>query len=286
VMAGIINRDNFNWNTDFNFTFLHNEVTNLINPITSTFNRTEVGGPIGQLYGYEWYGVNPANGNPIYFKGDGSLVQYNLQQNNTGWRSFDPGNPGDITQLATGLGAGDLRSLGNTLPRWQGGWNNQFTFGNFDAELFFRYSGGNVIMNETRRGQLGMGFSNNNAEILDRWTESGQSTNVPKLYTGQDANIWATGAANSRFVEKGDFLRVQNIVLGYRIPSEWLSTAFGGNVRTARLFAQVQNPFILTGYTGADPELNTFPGNQLQFGVDWNSAPIIRTYSFGLNVGF
>jgi hypothetical protein len=184
------------------------------------------------------------------------------------------------------LGGGDLKPLGNTLPRWQGGWNNRFTFGNFDTEIFFRYSGGNYIMNETRRGMLGMGFSNNSTEILERWTESGQETDIPKLYTGQDANIWATGAANSRFVEKGDFLRVQNIVIGYTIPTEVLSTAFNGNIRSARFFAQVQNPITITGYSGLDPELNTFPSNQLQFGVDWNAAPIIRTWSFGLNVGF
>ncbi|MBT0812112.1 TonB-dependent receptor [Litoribacter ruber] len=286
VMAGIIERDNFSWNTDFNFTWLHNEVTNLISPITTTFNRTEVGGPIAQLYGYEWFGVNSANGNPIYVKGDGSLVQYNLEQDNTGWRAYNENNPGDISQTATGLGGGDLRILGNTLPRWQGGWTNQFVIGNFDAEIFFRYSGGNYIMNETRRGQLGMGFSNNNAEILSRWTESGQVTDVPKLYTGQDANIWAAGAANSRFVEKGDFLRIQNIVLGYRIPADWLDQTFNGGIRSVRIFGQVQNPLIFTNYTGVDPELNTFPGSQLQFGVDWNSAPIIRTWSFGLNVGF
>jgi TonB-dependent starch-binding outer membrane protein SusC len=288
ILAPIISGDNFSWNTDFNFTFLHNEVTQLVNPITSTYNRTEEGAPIGRLYGFEWFGVNPSNGNPIYVKGDGSLAQVDLRAGIAGnrWRVFDPNNPADVSQQTTSLGGGDLKPLGNTLPRWQGGWNNQFVIGNFDAEVFFRYSGGNYIMNETQRGLLGMGFSNNSSEILERWTESGQNTDVPKLYTGQDANIWATGAANSRFVQKGDFLRVQNIVLGYRVPVEWLQTAFNGNVRSARFFAQVQNPLIFTAYKGLDPELNTFPGNQLQFGVDWNAAPIIRTWSFGVNVGF
>ncbi|MBW3468096.1 SusC/RagA family TonB-linked outer membrane protein [Arthrospiribacter ruber] len=286
VMTTLIDNGLFTWNTDFNFTWLHNEVTNLINPITSTYNRTELGGPIAQLYGYEWYGVNNANGNPIYVKGDGSLAQFNLQEGDNGWRVFDPENPSDVSEGTTSLGSNDLTLLGNTLPRWQGGWSNNFTYGNWDAEIFFRYSGGNYIMNETLRGQLGMGFSNNNAVIMDRWTESGQETNVPRLFAGQDANIWASGAANSRFVERGDFLRVQNIVIGYRVPQSVLESAFAGNVRTARFFAQVQNPFLLTGYSGLDPELNTFPGNQLQFGVDFNSAPIIRTYSVGLNVGF
>jgi len=138
---------------------------------------------------------------------------------------------------------------------------------------------------------MGQGFSNNHVDILNRWTESGQVTDVPRLYSGQDANMWQTSAANSRFIERGDFVRIQNIVIGYRLPSEFLNNAFNGNVRSARFFAQVQNPIIWTGYSGIDPESNQFgPGDtaapQLQYGVDWNVAPIIRTWSVGLNVGF
>jgi len=90
-------------------------------------------------------------------------------------------------------------------------------------------------------------------------------------------------------VEKGDFVRVQNIVVGYRIPAATLNNAFNGAIRSARFFAQVQNPLIFTKYSGIDPESNQFnSGNapQLQYGVDWNVAPIIRTWSVGLNVGF
>jgi hypothetical protein len=121
--------------------------------------------------------------------------------------------------------------------------------------------------------------------MLGRWTEAGQTTEVPKLYSGQDASIWQSGASNSRFVEKGDFVRIQNIVLGYRVPTEVLTNTFKGSISSIRVFAQVQNPFTFTSYSGLDPEMNQF-SNQLQFGIDWNGAPIIRTYSLGLNVGF
>jgi TonB-linked SusC/RagA family outer membrane protein len=286
VITNVINRGKFSWNTDFNYTFLRNEVTNLVQPIVGTYNRTVEGGPIAQLYGFRWAGVNPANGNPMYFSGD-DIVQFNLQQGNLGWRAFDPANPANISTPA-GLPTQDF--LGNTLPRWQGGWINNFTYGNWDAEIFLRYSGGNYIMNETLRGQLGQGFSNNNAIVLNRWTESGQVTDIPKQYSGQDANMWLTAASNSRFVERGDFLRVQNIVIGYTVPSEKLQSAFNGAISTARFFAQAQNPFIFTRYSGLDPEANTFPSGaltqQLQFGVDWNVTPIFRTFSVGLSVGF
>jgi TonB-dependent starch-binding outer membrane protein SusC len=288
LLTKVLERGNFIWNTDFNFTWLHNEVTNLIQPLTSTFNRTEVGGPVAQLYGFEWAGVNSANGNPMYYRGDDEIVQYNLQQGAIGWRQFDPNNPGDVSQTA---GGPTQRFLGNTLPRYNGGWSNNFNYGNWDAEIFIRYAGGNYVMNESMRGLMGQGFSNNHAAIMDRWTESGQVTDVPKLYSGQDANMWQTSASNSRFVERGDFVRIQNLVVGYRLPAEFLNNAFNGNVRSARFFAQVQNPILWTRYSGIDPESNQFgtgdvAAPQLQFGVDWNVAPIIRTWSIGLNVGF
>ncbi len=286
AFANVINRGKFSWSTDFNITFIDNEVTNLVQPLTSTYNRTEVGGPIAQLYGFKWAGVNPANGNPMYYRGE-EIVQYNLQPAVGGvsqltWREFDPANPGDISKTATGPSP---EFLGNTLPKFQGGWSNTFKYGNFDAEIFARFSGGNYIMNESLRGLLGQGFSNNHVAILNRWTESGQVTDVPKLYQGQDTNMWQTTAANSRFIEKGDFVRIQNIVVGYTLPAATLTSAFNGAITNARFFAQVQNPFTFTGYTGLDPEANQY-GGQLQFGVDWNVAPVIRTYTLGLNVGF
>ncbi|WP_111669373.1 SusC/RagA family TonB-linked outer membrane protein [Algoriphagus litoralis] len=278
AFANVINKGNFSWNTDFNITFIENEVTNLVQPLTNTYNRTEVGGPIAQLYGFTWAGVNPANGNVMYLSGE-NIVQ--LVGANT-WRAYDPNDPSNTTTPGS---APTQSFLGNTLPKWQGGWSNTFKFGNFDAEIFTRFSGGNYIMNESVRGLLGLGFSNNHASILNRWTESGQVTDIPRLYSGRDANTWQNSASNSRFVEKGDFVRIQNIVIGYTVPAAALQSAFNGAVTNARFFAQVQNPFTFTGYSGLDPESNQFSG-QRQFGVDWNVAPVIRTYTLGLNVGF
>jgi len=226
VATTVLKRGKFSWNTDFNFTWLRNEVTKLVAPLTSTYNRTEEGGPIAQLYGFRWAGVNPANGNPMYFRGD-QIVQYNLRPGAIGFRTYDPANPENVSVTAPGP---TQEFLGNTLPRWQGGWSNNFNFGNFDAEIFTRYSGGNYIMNETFRGLLGQGFSNNDARILDRWTTPGQITDIPKLYSGQDANMFQTAASNSRFIEKGDFIRIQNIVLGYTVPRSFLDKAFGSSI--------------------------------------------------------
>jgi TonB-dependent starch-binding outer membrane protein SusC len=278
TFANVINRGMFSWNTDFNVTFIKNEVSNLVQPLTGTYNRTEVGGPIAQLYGFKFAGVNPANGNVLYYSGE-NIVQL---VGASAWRAYDPENPGVTTTTGT---SPTQFFLGNTLPKWQGGWSNNFKYGNFDLEVFTRFSGGNYIMNESLRGLMGLGFSNNHVSILNRWTESGQVTDVPKLYSGRDSNTWLTSASNSRFIEKGDFVRIQNIVVGYSVPTAALQSAFNGAISNARFFAQVQNPFTFTSYSGLDPESNQFSG-QLSFGVDWNVAPVIRTYTFGLNVGF
>ncbi|WP_339869853.1 TonB-dependent receptor [uncultured Algoriphagus sp.] len=281
VFSNVINRGKFSWDTDFNITFIKNEVTNLISPLTGTYNKTEVGNPVAQLYGVMWAGVNPANGNPMYYSGE-NIVQYNLVPGALGFKQYNAADPSNVSTAASGP---TQEYLGNTLPKWQGGWSNNFKFGNFDAEIFTRFSGGNYIMNESLRGLLGQGFSNNQASILNRWTESGQVTDIPKLYSGQDQNMWQNSVSNSRFVEKGDYVKIQNIVLGYTVPTSALESAFNGAITNVRIFGQVQNPFTFTSYSGLDPEANSYSG-QLSFGVDWNVAPIIRTYTLGINVGF
>lgn len=207
VMSQVLQRGNFIWNTDFNFTYLTNEVTNLVQPIITTYNRTVEGGPIGQLYGYRWGGVNSSNGNPLYYQND-NIIQYNLQPGEDvdgnpfiGFKTYDPANPSDVSTSSEGGPTQDF--LGNTLPKWQGGWNNSFNFKNWDAEIFVRYSGGNYVMNETARGMLGQGFSNNHVDILNRWTESGQVTDIPKLYSGQDQAVSLLNQIRDRALPAG-----------------------------------------------------------------------------------
>lgn len=286
IAAEVLRLNKFSWNTDVNFTSLRNEVTNLVSPLISSYHITRVGDPIGMLYGVEWAGVNPQNGNAMYYKYDEEGQQYTVQYNTADgkWYKFSQETPETLGAAAAAPGASDFRPLGNTAPKWMGGWTNNFTYGGFDLEVFLRYSGGNYIMNETGRGLLGQGFSNNGREILGRWTEAGQVTDVPKLYAGSDAAVYQTSVANSRFVEKGDFLRVQNIVLGYKLPTSMLENATRGTFRAARVFAQLQNPFTFTKYSGLDPELNSRTTNNREMGLDFNSAPLIRTYSVGLSV--
>jgi hypothetical protein len=285
-----IRSETLTWNTNFNFSTNQTEITRLANnneDILNPYNVTRIGNGIGEIYGYNFQGVNPANGNPLYKKRDGSLVQGNL---NTGtYAVYSPANPTDVSQAATLSAATDRFILGPSNPKWFGGLTNTVTYGGFDFEVFFRYSGGNKIMNVTRQNLLRMDFVNNSTEILERWTTPGQQTNVPKAILGRSDFTNLNNAASTRFVENGDFLRLQNITLGYTLPKALLGIS---TLSRVRVYAQVQNAFTVTNYKGVDPEVNaniTATQNNTsnnQSGIDFNSNPQQRVITGGLNVAF
>ena len=286
--ADLIKKENFNWNFNINYTNITNKikslyssngvpVTDITNPLSSPYNIIRVGQPIFALYGYQYAGVNAANGNPCYYKADGSLVQRNVA---TGVYNYllDLNDPN--TGVATTLSSADKAILGSVNPTWFGAFTNRFDYKQFGMEVMFRFSGGNKIMNVTRQEVLlNQKFANTGTEILDRWTKPGDITSTPKLYYANDAIINQTGEATSRFVEKGDFLRLQNIVFDYRFPSAAMAH-FHDYIKSIRVFVQAQNVFVWTKYKGGDPE------NYSNLGVDATVTPAIRTISAGLSVGF
>lgn len=287
IDAVAVRKGNFTWRTSFNYTTQNNEVTGLVKnlqgedqDIVENFNIIRVGESIRSFYGFEYWGVNPANGNPVYYKQDENktLVQQNIA---TGaFTTFDPSNPGATGSAATLSTSTDRIVLGNSLPRWFGGFNNDFAIGNFDINLFVRFSGGNMIYNRTRADLLDQGFNNNGKEILGRWqSESNPGDGkTPKLRLNASNTVNNPNVAHTRFLEKGDFLRLANFTLGYTLPK---SIAQRARIENFRVFVQATNAFVITQYSGLDPETNTNG-----FGVDWNGNPQQRVFSAGVNLGF
>ncbi|ANH82187.1 hypothetical protein A8C56_15520 [Niabella ginsenosidivorans] len=282
-----VNIDNgsFRWNTAFNVSFIKNKVIELVDnkDIINTYNITRVGLPIGSFYGYQAAGVNTQNGNPIFQKADGSFVQYDGSDDpHYGFFVYDPSNPTDESTSST-LSASDKRVLGQPNPKWYGGLTNNFYYKGFDLGIVLTFAGGNKIYNITRQETLlNQKFQNNGTEILKRWTTVGQVTDVPKLWYFEDNNMNSNGNLNSRFLEKGDYLRGQTIALGYSFNTKHFSNV----INTLRIYIQAQNAFVITGYSGLDPELaNSVTTNQTP-GLDYNTNPVPRTFSFGLNVNF
>lgn len=301
----ILNKGKLTWSVNANFSALQNQVTALNKGLDgkdqdifpSVYHIIRVGEPVAALYGYVVEGVNPANGFPLFQKGDGRVVQRNV---NTGAYSFyDPANP-TVTTNTTGASLsaldasvrdangniiGDRRVLGNTNPTWFGGLTNFFKVDGFDLEIFTRFSGGNKVLNLTRQETLlNQDFNNNGREILNRWTREGQVTDVPKMVLNNGNIINLNGNATSRFVESGDFLRVQNIVLGYTLPKSLVDLT-RNTISSLRIYAQVQNVLTLTRYKGLDPELNANGDVNQTYGLDFNTNPQFRAFTFGITVG-
>jgi hypothetical protein len=107
-------------------------------------------------------------------------------------------------------------------------------------------------------------------------------TDIPKPIWGDNISN-GSSMVLSQNVEKGDFLKVRNIGLGYTLKNNFLKKA---NISSIRLYAQMFNAFTFTGYTGADPEISSNGDTNLVSGVDRNTVPQARTYSFGLNLNF
>lgn len=284
VGGNVIANENFIWNTNFNATFVQNKIKKLVdgNDIAYTFHINREGESIGSFYGYQYRGVNDQNGNALFEKADGSIVQ-NVA-GTTSYSVYDPTNPTDVSQ-ASSLGSADKRILGNSIPTWYGGFNNTFSYKGLDLVLNMSYSGGNKVYNQTRQESLNnMEFQNGGRELLDRWTTPGQKTDVPKLVYGHGASINLENSANSRFLENGNFLRLRTVGLGYTFKdAQWLSAAY---LKTVRLFANVENAAVFTKYSGIDPEVaNSFTSNS-QSALDNAANPVPRTFTFGINVGF
>ncbi|MDR1980676.1 MAG: TonB-dependent receptor, partial [Tannerellaceae bacterium] len=271
----------FTWQTDFNFTLVKNKVVALLNnqDIIGKYVITREGESFESIYGYDYYGVNKENGNPIWRKTDGSLVQFDTF-GSYDYAVYDPSNPADVSKPSSLSTTDDRKILGSSLPTWFGGFNNTLSYKDFDLNIFLRFSGGNKIMNATRQSSLlNLDFSNNGKEILGRWQskENPGDGLTPKIGYGDDDPLFNPSFADSHFVENGAFLKLSNITLGYSLPRQWTSKL---DISKMRFYLQAQNLLTITGYSGLDPETFT------RRGADWDGMPQQRIFTVGANITF
>lgn len=282
--AAILREGKFKWNSTLNFTTIKNMVTALdpqvtqILTSTSGLEQTSItipGYSAAQIYGVKTNGVNPANGRRIFVDRNGREIQYLHQSAGNGYTYVDNGQ-------AAPSPASQQQILGNTLPTWYGGFNNTMSYGNFDLSLNFTFSGGNYIYNGSRAGLLDQRFWNNSVDVVSKaWSPTNTSGTIPfPVFTDNVSN--GSSYLISENVEKGDFLRLQTATLGYRLPK----TIFGkSGISNLRLYGQVNNAFLITGYTGVDPEISSNGDSNLASGIERNSIPQGRVFTFGISLG-
>ncbi|QNL50841.1 TonB-dependent receptor [Olivibacter sp. SDN3] len=295
INATPIDRGDFTWTTSLNFSTLKNEVTSLVDESTPLLaytsgleltSITSVGYSAASIFGVKTVGVNPENGRRIFETVDGRQVQYlhggeefvdaNGNTFRASYTNLD-GTPASGVNIAT-----EQQILGNTIPTWFGGFNNNFRYKAFDLGLIFTFSGGNYIYNGTRAGLLDQRVWNNSTEVLNAWTPENTGSSIPRAVYGDNVSNGSSFLI-SEHVEKGDFLRLQNISLGYTLPTR----LFGNSgIQSVRVYGSAQNLFLITGYSGVDPEISSNGNQNLSSGIERNSVPQARTFTMGLTVGF
>jgi iron complex outermembrane receptor protein len=163
-----------------------------------------------------------------------------------------------------------LTYAGNAIPKFNFGLNNSFTYGNFDLSFFFNAAAGYYVYNNTA-----------NALFIKGNLRNGRNVTQDVANSAENPNNFAE--ASTRFLEKGDFIRLSNLAFGYNF-----ALPEGGFAKSLRLFLTGQNLLLFTKYTGVDPEVNTNKAidGVSSIGIDYTAFPSARTFTVGLNVGF
>ena len=239
-----IDRGDFSWQTIFTGAYLTNEVRDLVG-----VNNT------GAIRGQGLTGAfaqQVVSGQPLFvfympvFEGFDSEGR-NILANN-----------------------GFSQYVGDPIPDFNLGLNNSFTYGDFDFSFFLQGVFGFQVYNNTA-----------NAFFLQGNLATGRNTTVESAAAGESNDN--PGIVSTRFLEDGDFLRIQNVNLGYNLPLP--SNRY---VSSARFYVTGQNLYNFTGYSGYDPEVNNDANiNGIpSLGIDYTAYPRARTFLFGLNLGF
>lgn len=279
-----IRTKNFEWNTSTSYSTNTNKLLSLSNsiyktstnylqvgaifpPIQTFSHLLKVGGPVGDFYGFKVVGIgnDPSDvanyGQWIYEGSDGKPVNYS-----------------DFTHSF-----GDKRVIGNGLPKFYAGWNNNLRFKNWDMSI-------------SQRGAFGFQIANLQRMMLENPTQAQYNllkSAFDKVYG--KTQLKSPVEFNSYYIENGDYWKIDNVTLGYSFNKTGIKY-----IQSAHIYVSVLNALIITGYKGIDPEVSLRNGTSyaqsgvaqtptagLDPGVDgpWK-YPTTRTFSVGLNVNF
>lgn len=263
----------FKWTTNFNISFNANKIEKLASDIALGASGRNIsilrqGYAVNSFQLYKQLYVDSQTGNAVY---------------------EDVNKDGQITSA-------DRQIVGNALPKFSGGFNNNLVYKNFDLGFSFIFQQGNKIMN---MNDFFMVHGNLQANIgflprqLERWQKPGDQTDIPRLtadsrnpaQNGGNANNYGGNVANlsSRYLEDGSFIRLKTLTLGYNLPAAFLQKV---KLNKIRLYAQATNLLTFTKYGGLDPEVSSQSSNQNTAGYDWATVPQPKTFQIGANVTF
>ncbi|TKG96862.1 TonB-dependent receptor [Puteibacter caeruleilacunae] len=312
ALNGLIVDRKFKWTSDFNIAFNKNEVTDLGELTTSDWLTVpgsknystailKEGEAIGLWYGYETDGLWQQS----EFNWNGS--KYELATDAEGnspaalpsvqpgmWKFKDLSGPNGTPDGK--IDAYDKKIIGKSQPKFTGGLNNRFEYGNFDLAVFMEWSYGRDIYNANNRFFIEPANSAANTIDVDYWLpiqyeldENGMETDVVLDPGNPDGRYPGPGRGDAyqdmhnAYIEDGSYLRIKNVTLGYKFKPQVLKSL---NVKSMRLYVNILNLYTFTNYSGYDPNVNAQNLGGLRPGYDYSSYPLARTYMVGVNVDF
>jgi len=264
----------FKWETSLNMSFNHNEVVSIGGPeILNGVSLIREGQPINSFYGYELGGIYQTLDE--VFTGP---VMENRAPDKASHNPYKNTSPGDMWFVDVD-GNGEINDLdrtviGNPSPDCIFGFNNTFSYKNFDLSIFFQGALGNQVWNGVRASHESMNSTYNQlATTLERWTGEGSSYSMPRaIYADPNNN----SRASTRWMEDGAYAKLKNLTFGYTLPEKWIRKA---KMKALRLYVSLDNLCTITNYSGLDPEAGLS-------GLDYGVYPSARTYMFGVSVKF
>ncbi|MCG2614394.1 TonB-dependent receptor [Terrimonas sp. NA20] len=177
------------------------------------------------------------------------------------------------------IDANDITFIGSPLPKFTYGITNTFSFKGFDASFFLQGSYGAKIFNFLRwqLEKMDNAFYNQMRSVQDRYTDANTGGSLPRFTNTNSNNVYMS----DRYVESGSYMRIQNVTLGYRIPTRILNKA---KITNVRLYMSIQNLHTFSDYSGYDPEVGAFNNNIRLMNVDMGHYPNPRSFTFGANI--
>jgi TonB-linked SusC/RagA family outer membrane protein len=260
---------NFQWSTSFNIGLNRNKILNLDGPSieagnTRTGNNMAmVGQPLGVFYLPKYAGVDPANGDALYYTDATNSTTTN-----------------DYNQAQAQI-------VGNPNPDYYGGLYNSFVYKSWELNFLFQFVMGNEIYKSYGLWAQSNGWNldNQTADQANGWKNPGDITNVPR----GDWDVQNGSRPSSRYIEDGSYIRLKTMNISYNLPK---SVTEKIKVASARIYLTGANLLTFTKYTGWDPEVNytgtgrSQTNTNLIQGSEFYSAPQSRTITLGIKMSF
>ena len=292
----IVSKD-FIWSTNVIFSHYGNKVLSLngfpaiIGNVATGFGPqipatyTQVGGPVGEFYGYKVKGIITTTAqlaqlaqHPQNVVGVPSVVSSDRTLNNGVYL-------GDIEYYGennNGNSPNTQYALGNPNPDFTYSITNNFTYKDFDLSIFLVGSQGGKILNAVKfqtQGEYQL-YQNQLATTANFWTPSNPTSNIPTPRSGFGNNNLVM---SDRFLESASYLRLQNVRVGYNLPSRWAKYV---KMTHLKVFVSGQNLYVFTKYSGLDPEVGSLNQNPTLQNIDYGRYPTPRVLTGGINAEF